>query len=118
MHITNDLPRYLQIAHWLMAQQQWMSARQVALVFNISSKLACDDFAVLRLRKDLFTLSETSQKCSNGYERLIKVTGIHAYTLDGRRCPHPKQDEPTSPRSMPGITWRELVARPWHRLAG
>lgn len=119
MHITNsNQPRYLQVAHWLLAQQQWMTARQVAVVFDVSPKQMCDDFAVLRQRTDLFTLDETSQKCRNGCERLIKVISIHPYSLDGRRYPRPVHCKSTLSNAITSnITWGDLVSRPWHRLA-
>lgn len=117
MHPTHNQPRYLHVAHWLLAQQRWMTARQVAVVFDVTPKLMCDDFAVLRQRKDLFTLEERAQKCRNGYERLIKVVGIHPYRLDGRRRPHPAPFEPTRSVGMAcRITWHDLVSQPWHRL--
>ncbi|MBV7439406.1 CaiF/GrlA family transcriptional regulator [Aeromonas sp. sif2416] len=114
----NNRPRYLQVAHWLLAQQQWMTARQVAEVFDVSPKLICDDFAMLRQRKDMFMLDERVQKCRNGHERLIRVVDIHSYKLDGRRYPQPVRCELAISGGMScGITWRDLVSQPWRRLA-
>lgn len=120
MHtVTNNQPRYLHVAHWLLAQKRWMTARQVAVIFDVTPKLMCGDFAVLRQRKDLFTLEERAQKCRNGYERLIRVIDIHPYRLDERQCSHPTQLEPTRSNDMTCyITWHDLVSKPWHRLAG
>lgn len=118
MHTAiNNQPRYLQVAHWLLVQQQWMTARQVALIFRVSPKMICDDFLMLRQRKDLFTLNEREQKCRNGYERLIKVIDIHPYILDGRRYPR-SQSAPFELTISSGITWRDLTSQHWHRLAG
>lgn len=109
----NEPPRYLQIAHWLLERQQWMTARQVALAFDVPHKWVCDDFAVLRQRRDLFEIDESTQKCRNGHEGLVKVVAIQPYTLDGRRNPQAIHFEPTTSNS---ITWRDLVSRPWCQL--
>lgn len=110
----SEMPRYLQIAHWLLEQQQWMSARQVSLIFDVPLKRVCDDFSVLRQRRDLFELDERERRCRNGYECLMKVVGINSYTLDRRLHPQVSQFEPIAPKS--NIAWRNLVSRPWHKL--
>lgn len=110
----NDMPRYLQIAHWLLEQQQWMSARQVSLIFGVPLKRICDDFSVLRQRRDLFKLDEKERKCRNGYECLMKVIDINAYTLDRRLHPQVSHFEPITSKN--NITWRDLVSRPWCQL--
>lgn len=115
------LPRYLQVAHWLLEHQRWMTARDMAAVFNISPKHMCDVFANIRQRYDLFDIIERKKRCQNGYENELKVIHINPYRLDGRLYPHVIRTAPSAlnhaaHRKLSGITWQDLTSRPWHQF--
>lgn len=112
---SKPLPRYLRVAHWLYAQPQWMSSRDVADKFGVSPKAISDDFAMLRRRSDIIEIQEQKARCKGGHQYLLRVVQIHPYVLDERRCPR-RRDCTLVPIDT-AITWRDLLSLPWEALA-
>jgi hypothetical protein len=113
------LPRYLAVAHYIHQQDCMVSVRDVAAEFNITKKMACDDFYKIRQRKDIIIIEQQNEKCGNFTKILLKVVNIYPYTLDKRmspRCATVRSDILSNMPTKPSITWDMLVSLPWHRL--
>lgn len=110
MDIIPISPRYLQVAHWLLEHQCWMSARQMAVIFNVSHKLMCDDFAMIRQRSELFVFDEKTFTFGHVHARAMRITHIHPYVVDGRSHPKTSHEVVMAPRKK--ITWKDILTRP------
>lgn len=108
-------PRYLQVAHWLHAEQRPIGSREAADAFNMPVKAISDDFAKIRGRPDLIEVHEQKVRRNGVQQYLLHVLTIYPYALDGRQYPFRQESASHAPDTA--LTWYDLLSRPWHHLA-
>lgn len=111
---SSPLPRYLQVAHWLHDQQRYISAREAADVFGVSSWSMERDFARLRALSGIVLFDEHRVPSRGGQKYLLRVLKIFPYGLDEQQQPHHKVVNSWCQNTS--LTWRDLLCRPWYQL--
>lgn len=119
-------PRYLRIAEWLLNQDQFMTSRDISKNFNISVKVVCADFILIRKRPDIIE-AEWRRYERGGYGKIqyrMRVLRVHPYWLDARNCPRRRQDDglPMLVSNLMPL-WQMLVTTHWscldlHKVSG
>ncbi|MCX7127735.1 hypothetical protein [Aeromonas sp.] len=114
------MPRYLRVAQWLYEQQAFMSARELAPLFNVEAKRITDDFARIRKHHHIFKTEEQRIPIQGGYKYRVRVLYIAPYRMDGRNFPillkHYAEQGAIRPSQM--ITWADLLSSRWRDLGG
>lgn len=111
-------PRYLRVAHWLYEHQRFMSARELAPLFNVEAKRITDDFARMRKYQHILKIEELKVPIKGGYQYRVRVLQIASYRMDGRNFPvlndhYINQGEDQLSRV---ITWADLRSSRWRDL--
>lgn len=109
------MPRYLRVAHWLYEHQRFMSARELAPLFNVEAKRITDDFARMRKYQHIFKIEEQKIPIKVGYQYRVKVLQIASYRMDGRNFPVLNDHYINQYEERPSrvITWADLRSSRW-----
>ena len=104
------MPRYLRVAQWLYEHQGFMSARELAPLFNVAAKRITDDFARIRKHHHIFKIEEQKVAIQGGYKYRVRVLQIAPYRMDGRKFPVllNRVLKPVEAPPSPIITWADL----------
>jgi hypothetical protein len=112
---TIEPPRYLQVAHWMLAQQKPLRSREVALALDLPPKLISSDFSIMRQRQDIIVFIEQQVRIRGVLQAAIKIIEIHPYILDARRRPFRRQVGQTKNHPT-GYSWKKLLSSRWDEL--
>ncbi|HDO1319335.1 TPA: hypothetical protein P2R03_000770 [Aeromonas veronii] len=112
------MPRYLRVAQWLYEQQAFMSARELAPLFNVEAKRITDDFARIRKHHHIFKTEEQKIPILGGYKYRVRVLYIAPYRMDGRNFPILLKQYASQGDGRPSrmITWADLLSSRWRDL--
>lgn len=113
-NISETLPRYLRVAHWLYHQQRAVSSREAADEFGISSWSIEREFSRIRDVPEIIVFDEQRIASRGGQQYLLRVIHINPYWLDEYQRPHRKDVEACAIRAP--LTWRDLLSNPWYQL--
>ena len=70
------MPRYLRVAQWLYEHQGFMSASELAPLFNVEAKRITDDFARIRMYHHIIKTEEQKTPIPGGYKYRVRVLYI------------------------------------------
>ena len=113
MTLKSDIPRYIEVAHWLYEQQCLISARDASEVLGGSVWTMGQVFSKIRSHSNIFVIDEKRIRSKGGMQTLMRVVHILPYTLDQYNQPH-RQYEDTC--NYVPLTWRDLLCKDWSKL--
>lgn len=115
MKSIDEIPRYLQVAHWIYEQHRMVSARDATDVWGGSAWAMEQIFSKIRLQSDII-LSEEALVPSKGRKLyLIRIIYIYPYTLDLEFHPHRQLENNNQCHNVP-LTWKDLLGSKWGKI--